>query len=83
MAEINNDIVTYIIIGFSNYIIENKQLFRISYKTKSKSCKWQYREKRKIKITEKDGCIGYFLVKNNTSKFYPLSKLKHKLKKLP
>ncbi len=44
--------VTYIIIGFSNYIIKNKTLYRKEYVTKSKSCKYQYRKERKFNINK-------------------------------
>jgi len=73
---------TYILIGFKNYIIEDKILYRAAYKTESVSCKWQYRSKRKINKTFKDGAEGYWLVKNGKRKFYLLTKLKRYLKKL-
>ena len=74
--------VKYTIIGFSNYIIIDKVLYRETYKTKSKSCVWQYRNKREIKRTFNKGVEGYVLVKNKTRKFYSLKKLQHKLKKI-
>ena len=55
-------------------------MYRIPYITKSKSCKFQYRNKRKISKTVKEGNEGYYLVKNGKRKFYPLKKLKHRLK---
>ena len=73
----------YSLIGFSQYIIKDKILYRKSYKTFSKSCKWQYREERKINIIENKGVKGYKLIKDNDKKlkFHPLTKLKHRLKK--
>jgi hypothetical protein len=67
---------TYTIPRFPKYIIKNKKVFRKSYKTKSKSCKWQYRADREIKKIEKDGKLGYWLVKNNTRFFMSCDKLK-------
>lgn len=71
--------ITYTISGFKDYIIIDKILYRLSYVTKSKSCKFQYRQKREIKRTFKDGAEGYFL----NGKFHSLKKLRHKLKKKP
>ena len=75
-------ITTYRLIGFSKYIIENKILYRKAYKTKSKSCKWQYRNKRKLKKIDNNGTIGYLLIKNKAKKrkFYSLDFLHKKLK---
>lgn len=74
------EVVTYIIIGFPNYTIKDKILYRKSFVIKTKDCNYQYRDERKIKRTVKDGSEGYFLVKNNKRKFYSLKKLRHKLK---
>lgn len=71
---------TYRLIGFKDYLVIDKIMYRISYKTKSVSCKWQYRSKRKINRTFKDGKEGYLLVKNDKRKFYSLKSLKHRLK---
>jgi len=68
---------TYTLIGFKEYYIKDKILYRKAYKTKSKSCVWQYRNERKINRTFKGGIEGYFL--NN--KFHSLKSLKHRLKK--
>lgn len=70
----------YIITGFNNYYFEGKTLYRKAYKTKSKTCKWQYRSKRIINQSVKGDIKGYWLVKKGKRKFYPLQKLKHKLK---
>lgn len=70
----------YKLIGFDNYIIIDKIMYRILYITKSKSCKLQYRNKRKINRTVKQGIEGYYLVKNGNRKFYSLKKLRHRLK---
>ena len=37
---------------FPDYFFSKKKLFRRAYKTKSKSCKWQYRAEREIKQVE-------------------------------
>jgi len=70
--------VNYCIIGFKGYVIKDKILYRKAYITKSKSCKFQYRNERKIKRVFKGGIEGYFL--NN--KFHSLKSLKHRLKLL-
>lgn len=72
--------VTYSIIEFKEYIIIDKILYRISYKTKSELCKWQYRKQRKINRSTKDNKQGYWLVKHKKRKFYSLEKLRHRLK---
>jgi len=71
---------TYKLIGFNNYIIINKILYRLAYKNKHSIYQFQYRNKRKIKRTFKNGVEGYFLVRNRKRKFYSLKKLKHRLK---
>jgi hypothetical protein len=73
--------IIYSISGFKSYLIIDKVLYRLEYKTKSISCQFQYRRKRKINRTFKDGVEGYYLVKNGIRKFYSLKKLKHRLKK--
>ena len=72
---------TFLLSGFKDYYFENKILFRKSYKTKSISCKWQYRGKREIKQAEKNGIKGYWLTRNGKRKFYSLLSLKHRLVK--
>jgi hypothetical protein len=68
------------LIGFENYIIKDKILYKKSSVKKDKLCKFKYIEEREIKRTFKDTVEGYYLVKNNKSKFYTLTKLKHRLK---
>jgi len=72
----------YLIKGFSEYYFKEKVLFRKSYKTKSKTCKWQYRAEREIKQTFNNKTAGYLLVKNKKRKFYSLNYLRNKLKKV-
>ncbi len=72
---------TYTLIGFSAYIIINKILYRKPYATKSRACKLLYRSLRAIKRTVKNEVEGYYLTRNKRTAFYPLSKLKHRLKK--
>lgn len=71
----------YTLIGFNSYVVIDKVLYRMIYKTKSKSCFWQYRQQREIKRTFKDEIEGYWLVKNGKRKFYSIKSLKHRLKK--
>ena len=73
---------TYSIPRFPQYIIKLKKLFRKAYKTKSKSCKWQYREEREIKQTVKDKKAGYWLVSNNKRKFVSCDKLRKIVKEI-
>jgi len=73
---------TYSIIGFSDYIIENKIMYRKAYVAKSVSCKFQYRDKREIKGCIKDGVEGYYLKKGKTKRFYSLKSLRYRLKKV-
>ena len=70
--------IIYKLIGFKDYIIKDKIMYRKSFKTKDKLCKWKYIGERKIKISIKNNVKGYYLNK----KFYPLTKLKHRLKKI-
>jgi hypothetical protein len=70
---------TYCIIGFKDYVIIDKILYRRAYKIKDSKCLFKYLSQRKIKQTQKDNQIGYFLVKNGKRKFYSLKKLRHKL----
>jgi hypothetical protein len=70
----------YKLIGFDNYIIIDKIMYRIPYIAKSKSCQFQYRNKRKINRTFKNGIEGYYLIRNGNRKFYSLKKLRHRLK---
>jgi hypothetical protein len=71
--------IIYSLIGFKQYIIIDKIMYRLPYITKSKSCQFQYRNKRKINRTIKQGIEGYYLIRNSKRKFYSLKKLKHKL----
>lgn len=73
--------IIYKLIGFNDYLIIDKILYRLEFKTKSKSCLFQYRNRRKINRTFKQNIEGYYLVRNGIRKFYPLKKLKHRLKK--
>jgi len=68
------------LIGFSQYIIKDKIMYRNSYKVKDKLCKFKYISERVITRTIKDGVVGYYLIKNNKRKFYSLSILRHRLK---
>lgn len=52
-------------------------MYRKAFKTKDKLRKFKYISERKIKISKKNNIKGYYL--NN--KFYPLTKLRHRLKK--
>jgi len=70
---------TYKIKGFPEYEIIEKQLFRKSYKTKSQTSTFQYRQKRAINITINNGIKGYILVKNKKRKWYSLENLRKKL----
>ena len=72
----------YTLIGFNDYIIKDKILYRKARVIKSKSCVFQYRNERKIKISIKNGNNGYYLERNGKTKFYPLKKLRHRLKKI-
>ena len=74
--------ITFKLIGFKNYIIKDKIMYRNAYKTKDKLCKWKYISEREIKISFKNGIYGYYLVKNGKTKFYPLTKLRHRLKRV-
>lgn len=72
--------IMYSLIGFNQYLIIDKILYREAYKVKCKLYKWKYYKQRKIKICIKDNQKGYYLCKNNKLKFYSLQKLKHRLK---
>jgi len=76
----------YILIGYPQYEFVNKICYRKAYMTNSKSCKYQYRKRRKIKISKKgknnEVKLGYWLYRGKTRKFIPLTKLHHRLKKL-
>ena len=75
-------LLTHTITGFNDYVFENKVLYRKSYKTKAKSCKWQYRSKREIKQTTKNKIRGYWLTRKGKRKFYSLRSLEHRIKKV-
>jgi hypothetical protein len=72
----------YRLSGFNNYIVIDKVLYRLPYITKSVSANFQYRNRRAISRTFKDGAEGYWLTKNKTRKFYSLKSLKHRLIKV-
>jgi GR25 family glycosyltransferase involved in LPS biosynthesis len=72
--------ITYILIGFNNYIIKDKILYRDAYRIRDKLCKFKHISEREIKRSYKDGVEGYYLTKKGKRKFYSLKKLKHKLK---
>ena len=72
--------VTYTISGFSQYVIIDKILYKKAKVCKSDACKFQYRTQREIKRCFKNGIEGYYLEKQRIVKFYPLTKLKHRLK---
>lgn len=74
--------IIYKLIGFENYIIKNKIMYRKAYKTKDKLCKFKYIQERKINRTFKNDVEGYFLVRNNKRKFFSLNSLKHRLKRV-
>ena len=62
---------------FPDYFFSKKKLFRRAYKTKSKSCKWQYRAEREIKQVENNNIKGYLLRdKNNKRVFVSVEKMK-------
>jgi len=75
-------VVKYRISGFNNYIIKNKVLYRKSYKVKTKTGNWQYREQRKINKINNNGVVGYKLVNKGNRKFYSLKSLHNKLVKI-
>ncbi len=72
----------YRMLGFNDYVFENKTLYRKSYKIKTKTGNWQYREKRKINKVNNNGIVGYKLVKKGKRKFYSLNSLRDKLIKI-
>lgn len=72
--------IIFNLIGFDNYIIKDKILYKKSCKIKDNLCKFKYLSEREIKRSFKNGKEGYYLVRNEKRKFYPLSKLRHRLK---
>ena len=72
----------YIIQGFTQYVIIDKILYKKAKICKSDACKFQFRKQRKIKRCYKNGIEGYYLEKQHKVKFYPLEKLRHKLKRV-
>ena len=74
--------VIYKLIGFNDYIIKDKILYRKSYQTKSKTYQWQFRTEREIKRVFNNGIEGYILTRDGKRKFHSLLSLKHRLKKL-
>ena len=73
---------SYTIARFPQYVIKQRKLFRKAHKTKSKSCKWQYREEREVKQTVKDKKAGYWLVSNNKRKFVSCDNLRKIVKEI-
>ena len=73
-------VIIYKLIGYPQYYIKDKILYRKSYKSKHVLHILHYFEEREIKRTFKDGIEGYYLVKNNIRKFHSLKSLKHRLK---
>ena len=73
--------IIYKLIGFENYIIKDKIMYRKAFKTKDKLCKFKYIAEREIKVSIKNNVKGYYLVRNNKTNFYTLTKLKHRLKR--
>jgi hypothetical protein len=65
----------YKLIGFSNYIIKDKILYRKEYITKNN----KYISERSIKRVLKGGIEGYFLVRKGKRKIYSLKSLRHRL----
>lgn len=74
--------VMYKIKGFSEYEIIDKILYRKAFCTKSKSCNYQFRTKRKINISRNNGIDGFILVKNKKRKWYSLTNLRKKIIRL-
>jgi len=74
----------YIIVGYPQYEFVGKKCFRKAYNTKSKSCMWQYRERREIKLSRKKYGDkykkGFWLKRGNKYLFVSCEKLKHRLK---
>jgi hypothetical protein len=75
--------VIYSLIGFSQYIIIDKIMYRKPYKIQMKNGNWQFRAQREIERIENNGSLGYKLIKDNQTKvkFYSLKSLKHRVKK--
>lgn len=73
---------TFCIIGFKDYVIVDKQLYRKSFKVRMKNGNFQYRRQRLIEKTNNNGIEGYILTRNGKRQFYSLERLRHKLKKL-
>lgn len=69
------------LVGFKNYIIKDKIMYRKAHKVKDKLCKFRYISERKIKIVKENDIEGYYLVRNGKRKFYSLVKLRHRLKR--
>ena len=70
----------FALIGFNNYIIKDKIMYRKAHKVKDRLCKFKYIGEREIKISIKNNVKGYYLIYNRKRKFYSLTKLRHKLK---
>jgi len=74
--------IIFKLIGFENYIIKDKILYRKEHVVNDKLCKFKYISERQIKISTKNNVKGYYLVRNNERKFYSLTSLRHRLKKI-
>lgn len=70
------------LIGFNNYIIKDKIVYRKAHRVKDELYKFKYIGEREIKISVKNNVKGYYLVYKRKRKFYPLTKLKHRLKRV-
>ena len=75
----------YVLVGYPQYEFVNKICYRKEYITSSKTYKYQYRNRRKINISNKGKKgfeqKGYWLIRNGKRSFTPLTKLHHRLKK--
>lgn len=67
----------YALSGFKGYEFRDNVLFRKAYRTKSKSCKWQYRAERRIELVSNNGTMGYMLTSSGKRKFYSLKQIKN------
>ena len=67
----------YILVSYPQYVFDNGKCYRKQFITSN----FQYRNKREIKISEKGGIKGFWLVRNKKRKFISLIKLRHRLKK--
>ncbi len=72
----------YKLVGFEDYEIWDKKMFRKAYSRVHSRYKMVFYAEREIKRTEKDGQTGYFLVRNGIRKFYSLKSHRHRLEKI-